>query len=876
MAHYNNQYDHNAQYDQRYGPGSAEQHHQDPRGQHRMNGQYGAHHHGGYPQELGATFFPGSTDDYYMPPEVISPAPQRMMAKVPGNIQENLAHLELEGSPPMQSSPAVHRPDSISTISSMQSSRPSSMNPHPNHDYRDAAHRSPNPVELPSFSPFPRLQNPPPNIPPPDDQREATLEQARVAVLSSNDPEMQLAWAQDALAFVEISVGDELRSAENRPSRSKTPQIEHQLRVDAINVVSFLADQRHPKAEFMRGMWLEFGKFGFRVDPKEAFMSYTRAAEKGYGRAEYRIGMQFESSNDQIKAIQHYNQGVALGDSASNYRLGMMTLLGQLGQRQDYPRGVSLIRFASEHADENAPQGAYVYGMLQARELDTVTIPEIFLPLDTNGARINIEKAAYLGFGKAQVKMGAAYELCQLGCEFNPALSLHYNALASRQGEPEADMAISKWFLCGYDGVFEKNDDLAFKYAQRAAQGGLPTAEFAMGYFNEIGIGTTVDLKKAQSWYTVAAEHGNKDAAGRVDGISRSKTLSKRDHEKVAIERIKSTYGSQRGPRPERFRTPTLPMPSIPDHKIAISDPSNRVNTPGYLNAQSNGPAIQRPASAAPYPTESSNSSQGPRPVSGFLNPNNRSNSAFGIHPNMRTNTGSTAPIPLAGSPVQFQGPNGAGRGMPAGRGGRVMSGGPGIPSSYRMPGGAGSGGLTEASRPSDHADKPQPPRLDIGFSAPPDPNVDRRNKLHKSSIPNVGKPQPSLPSQGQGTPLNPYLTRPTQSPSMPQGYNPDYRPPSSRPPHNQSETPRPGSAHPSNAPNALSSYPGRQSRPDPPKPSAPTPSQTPHKASTPSRPHGSSAPAPASTSRPPGKGPKTFDEMGVPQANKDSDCVVM
>lgn len=77
--------------------------------------------------------------------------------------------------------------------------------------------------------------------------------------------------------------------------------------------------------------------------------------------------------------------------------------------------------------------------------------------------------------------MGTAYELCQLGCDFNPALSLHYNALAARQGESEADMAISKWFLCGHEGVFDKNEELAFKYAQRAAAGGLGTAEFAIG-----------------------------------------------------------------------------------------------------------------------------------------------------------------------------------------------------------------------------------------------------------------------------------------------------------------------------------------------------------------------------------------------------------
>ena len=79
--------------------------------------------------------------------------------------------------------------------------------------------------------------------------------------------------------------------------------------------------------------------------------------------------------------------------------------------------------------------------------------------------------------------MGTAYELCQLGCEFDPAMSLHYNALASRQGEPEADMAISKWFLCGHDGVFDKNEQLAYEYAKRAATAGLGTAEFAIGMF---------------------------------------------------------------------------------------------------------------------------------------------------------------------------------------------------------------------------------------------------------------------------------------------------------------------------------------------------------------------------------------------------------
>lgn len=38
----------------------------------------------------------------------------------------------------------------------------------------------------------------------------------------------------------------------------------------------------------------------------------------------------------------------------------MMALLSQHGQIQDFHRGIELIKFSADAADENAPQGAYV------------------------------------------------------------------------------------------------------------------------------------------------------------------------------------------------------------------------------------------------------------------------------------------------------------------------------------------------------------------------------------------------------------------------------------------------------------------------------------------------------------------------------------
>jgi len=863
---------------------------------------------------------------------------------VPENMQQNISHMELEAHDPrgingMMSPPAqgYHQPPQNfpPRQSSYQNEPPASedqwaaparhasissafrqppvVQPQPvqhqqaSHDYNQFAQSH----ESPNFSPFPKLPNKPPNVPPSDDEKEAVLENARLPVLNSNDPEMQLAWAQDALGYVDSAQLHEQRIAEIQGARPVTPQVEHQLRVDAMNVVTFLADQHHPKAAFMRGMWLEFGKFGMRADKKEAFRCYSRAAAKGYARAEYRMGMQFEQSNDPIKALQHYKAGAEQGDSASNYRLGMMTLLGQHGQQQDFARGVQLIRQAATTADENAPQGAYVLGMLQARELPQINVPEIYLPYDEKSARQNIEKAAYLGFAKAQLKMGSAYELCSLGCEFNPTLSLHYNALASRQGEAEGDMAISKWFLCGHESEFAKNEDLAFQYAQRAAIAGLPTAEFAMGYFHEIGMHVPASIDKAIEWYEKAEKNGNKDAGTRIESISKThRTLSKKDHEKVAINMIKSKHGSMRGQRPAKLQKVTAPsLPSINDYSPSdygdgspVAAAPSRMGTradnstpypisdqpPMLGNAPASAP-YDRPATVTPYPMDNGP----PR-----LTPQQRPGLAGGFAPELRSS--STRPVSSSAFNINpnIYPPNGGyGRGGPqagpgadmsslpyrphtsvdnmspgAGRGGRMPSGGrggplpPSGPGSYRQPGGP------SAQHPeSQQQQRPQTTQQDIGFSAPDS----GRNKLQKAGAPL--KKAPTLPDIGYVAPLEPRQhTRPsTVQPGQESrtSSRPD-RPSTAGPGQASRTSSRPGSAGRPSAhdampkPNRVATL-QQQPQPKPPKASPAPPS----KASSPAPPSKPSTPASVASSTP-GKGPKTFDEMGIGQAPKDSDCV--
>lgn len=707
-------------------------------------------------------------------------------------------------------------------------------------------------ADQPNFSPFPILRNPPPNIPPTDEQKEATLEAARAAVLSCNDPDTQLTWAQDALSYVEVCQQNEDRIALAQTPRTRTPRIEHVLKEDALKIVNFLADQHHPKADFMRGMWLEFGKFGHRVDKKEAFMCYTRASERGYIRADYRIGMQFEASNDALKAIKYYQKGADAGDSAACYRLGMMTLLGQHGQVQDFERGINLIYAAAQTADENAPQGAYVFGMLQAQQMPQVQIPDQYLPRDIPGAKINIEKAAYLGFAKAQVKMGAAYELCELGCTFDPTLSLHYNALAARQGEPEAELAISKWFLCGHEGLFEKNEEMAFTYAQRAAVSGFATAQFALGYYYEVGIYVPVNFEQAKEWYRKASQSGNQDAGGRIDAISRSKTLSRKDHESVALSKIRQQRGSTGG------KSQVQPLPQMPSVTEESESPVLDMPDPSRLSLNPVRPPSARPGSAAPYPTGP------PNMPTANQGPDFRPTSAFGINPNLRPPSAATigGPRPDAygnpyGQPLlpsqqrPYSNPSTPGYGR-----GRVVSAGPPPPGpntpNIHSPSRPGTASPYLGARPGAQPNVPPPARIDIGYSAPLEP--ERKQRPEQAYGPNPGNPPRASPrpqQPGQGPPQNrptPMNSRPGPGPAPNASYGGAPNP-NARPPPNKMKV---SNVKPANM---------APSKPDVTAPASSAP---------PSKP----ASLPANTARPPGKGPKTFDEMGVPPGKDKGECV--
>lgn len=238
--------------------------------------------------------------------------------------------------------------------------------------------------------------------------------------------------------------------------------------------------------------------------------------------------------------------------------MGMAHLLGQLGLAPNPEIAMALLYQAATRATLENPQPAYVFALILLAEFTAATIPDQYLhryipPQSSRAveARIYLERAGYLHFAPAQYKLGNVHEFAQEPFPFDPVLSVQWYNAAALQGEAEAEMALSKWFLVGAEGYFDKDEDMSLVFAQKAAAKGLPAAEFALGYYYEVGIGPLKkDAAQAVAWYKKAHDHGAPEAAERLQALSQSvpQTLGREEHTAVMEDKLvrKQTSAKQR------------------------------------------------------------------------------------------------------------------------------------------------------------------------------------------------------------------------------------------------------------------------------------------------------------------------------------------
>ncbi|SPO26320.1 related to SKT5 - protoplast regeneration and killer toxin resistance protein [Ustilago trichophora] len=407
----------------------------------------------------------------------------------------------------------------------------------------------------------------------------------------ARDDRQRVNWAKHMLKYVERNFSDGTKISE--PNLVKWTD-------EAISIIIRNASSPRPEPEalYLRGDLQASGAFPTYLakNLKEAFNDFELSARMGWAPSWFRIGRDYEVLGDLTRARDAYDRGVHAADVGCIYRMGMANLLAQLDLPVNHARAVAMLRDAADKADLDTPQPAYIYGMLLAGEFSHVDIPLQLLQSSTasasteDEARRRIQRAAYLNFAPAQYKCGWLFEYAQLGCAFDPLLSVQYYSLASQGGEIEADMALSKWFLCGAESFFEKNETLAYTFADKAARKGLASAEFALGYYHEVGVGTERNVDVARKWYKKAAAKDNSDARERLQALQGPQALglSRQQHEAVMDDKLVRKRTQAKMLSDKEGRSPMTEHDQYFGSGTAPRKPNN-VNNEGRLAAPGRG-----------------------------------------------------------------------------------------------------------------------------------------------------------------------------------------------------------------------------------------------------------------------------------------------
>jgi TPR repeat protein len=279
------------------------------------------------------------------------------------------------------------------------------------------------------------------------------------------------------------------------------------LLAEALKVLRRLATQGTPydEAQFFLANCYGTGLLGLQVDHERAYHLYLQAAKQNNAAAAYRVAVCNEigagTRKEPARAAAFYRKAASLGDTAAMYKLGMILLDGALGEAKNPRDAVGWLRRAAEQADEANPHALHELGLLHDRESPGAQL----VPYDPVYAKRLFTQAGQLGYTHAQFRLGQMYERGAPATPQDPRRSIAWYTKAAEKGHAEAELALSGWYLTGVEGVLKQSDSEAYLWARRAANKGLSKAEYAVGYYAEIGIGIKQDLEFAKRWYMRAA-----------------------------------------------------------------------------------------------------------------------------------------------------------------------------------------------------------------------------------------------------------------------------------------------------------------------------------------------------------------------------------
>jgi TPR repeat protein len=298
-----------------------------------------------------------------------------------------------------------------------------------------------------------------------------------------------------------VEAADVLADEEGNADQKTKNKNREKFILEAHKNIKKLVQHSYTEAMFYLADCHGTGQLGLAVDHKEAFNLYQAAAKLGHPAAAYRTAVCCEvggegAKRDPVRAVQWYRRAAALGEVGAMYKLGMVLLKGLLGQQSSVGEAVIWLNRAAERAEEGGPHALHELALLHE-----MPPPGGKIIKDEKYALQLYEQAAKMGYPRSQTRLGKAFETGLLNVPIDDRASIHWFSKAAAQGDAEAELALSGWYLTGARGVLEPNEAEAYLWARKSADREFPKAEYAMGYYSQVGIGCPTNLEDAKRWY---------------------------------------------------------------------------------------------------------------------------------------------------------------------------------------------------------------------------------------------------------------------------------------------------------------------------------------------------------------------------------------
>ena len=352
-----------------------------------------------------------------------------------------------------------------------------------------------------------------------------TIEMYRQNVKKSKDPHVLFQYSQYMLqtaltiesSSTLISNGNNnLGDTHSNREKVTSDDLKRQFLKEAQHYLKKLSAKGYSDAQYLLADAYSSGVFG-KVENKESFILFQAAAKHGHVESAYRASHCLEeglgTTRDSRKALNFLKFAASRNHPSAMFKLGLYSFYGKMGLPNDVntkQNGIKWLSRAAARANELTCAAPYELAKIFEKGFLDIIIP------DEKYAMELYIQAATLGHVPSACLLGKIYETGNSVVPQDVSLSVHYYTQAALQGDPVAMLGLCAWYILGAEPAFARDEAEAFQWALKAANCGLPKAQFTLGYFYESGKGCEMDYDQAWKWYEKAAKNNYSRAIQKI------------------------------------------------------------------------------------------------------------------------------------------------------------------------------------------------------------------------------------------------------------------------------------------------------------------------------------------------------------------------